>query len=368
MRDPYWDIVKGLGIIAVVAAHAHLYSMQFNWFHLEVFFFVSGFLLNPKKCTDYGNFSLHKLKTLWKPFVMYNIVFFALNDFFMTINWIVTEDTVDDWIAAHPDYIYNKAVKTFTMMSVWISIREFPLHIIDVIFKGVPAVMCGATWFMAPFFVNLLLFGYLVKITYNKSAWQLPALLLLFFASGVAIINHSQDLPLYSDMAMFLLPITAAGFYLKKFCSEKNIHVAEIFSARPAIGGSIAALTVFALLEHEQKFIALAGYKMGNWLIFNVAAFAGIFLTMFAARIILMSNLYTKIFAYIGKRSFHIMALHFVGFKILTSLYVFFYNGNPVIRSVTTLPEVYGYYYTIFGIGIPLIFCEVYSKMKRRFL
>ena len=87
MRDSYLDILKGLGIIFVVMAHVNIFRQEINWFHLELFFFVSGFLLNPKKCTDYGEFFLHKLKTLWKPFVMYNAVFFLLHDFFISINY-----------------------------------------------------------------------------------------------------------------------------------------------------------------------------------------------------------------------------------------------------------------------------------------
>lgn len=219
MRDLYWDILKGLGIVAVVMGHAGIFTMEVNWFHLELFFFVSGFLFKAEKCLDYGNFFCHKLKTLWKPFVMYNVIFFVLHDFFIFINWI------------------NTSPKEGVMVADWISLHGFPYLISQVIFTGLPETMCLPTWFMAPFFVNLLWFAYLVKVTYNKSAWQLPVLLSLFFVVGVVLVNYSPKLTMYSDMAMFLLPITAAGFYLKKFCSEKNIKVAEIFSTRIVAGG-----------------------------------------------------------------------------------------------------------------------------------
>ncbi len=62
MRDLYWDILKGLGIVAVVMGHAGIFTMEVNWFHLELFFFVSGFLFKAEKCLDYGNFFCHKLK------------------------------------------------------------------------------------------------------------------------------------------------------------------------------------------------------------------------------------------------------------------------------------------------------------------
>lgn len=219
MRDPYWDILKGLGIIFVVMGHASILTREVNWFHLELFFFVSGFFLNPKKCTDYGEFFLHKLKTLWKPFVLYNVVFFVLHDFFICINWITTSPKVG------------------AMVADWIALQALPYLFLNVIFTGLPETMCLPTWFIDPFFINILLFAYLVKVTCNKPSWQLPVLLTVFFVVGVVLINYSPRLPMYFDMAMFLLPITAAGFYLKKFCSEKNIKVSEVFSTRIAAGG-----------------------------------------------------------------------------------------------------------------------------------
>lgn len=221
MRDSYWDILKGLGIIFVVMAHANIFAREINWFHLELFFFVSGFLLNPKKCMDYGEFFLHKLKTLWKTFVMYNAVFFLLHDFFISINWITTSVTDKPNVTA----------------AAWIHFYQLPSLIIQVISTGLPETMCLPTWFIVPFFINLLLFAYSVKITYNKPAWQLPVLLTAFFISGFLYLIYSPRLPMYVDMAMGLLPITAAGFYLKKICTAKNIKVTEIFSTRIAAGG-----------------------------------------------------------------------------------------------------------------------------------
>ena len=66
----------------------------------------------------------------------------------------------------------------------------------------------------------------------------------------------------------------------------------------------IISPAIFGFLEYIHLFIALAGYHMGNWIIFLSAAFSGIYLTMILARIILLSDLLTKIFAFIGRKKF----------------------------------------------------------------
>ena len=351
MRDPYWDIVKGLGIIAVVTAHAELLAMEINWFHLELFFFVSGFLLNAEKCMDYQTFFLHKLNTLWKPFVFYNIIFFVLHDFFICINWIATEN-------------FNGII----MLSQWIKLYDLPKHIAASIFKGNTDIMCGPTWFMAPFLSNILLFGFLVKVAYKKSVYYLPLSIILLFIVGTAIVKHSPGMKMYIDMAMMLLPITAAGFYLKEFSKKKKLHVTEIFPKRTYIGILIISLAVLGFLEYKQTVLYLSGYGMGNWFTFLVAAFSGIFMTLFVAKFALYIDLVKKVLAFIGKESFHIMALHFVGFKVLTTLYVIFLGLDFHLMAYYHLTQVPSYIYIIFGIGIPLLLRKAYNLIKRRLI
>lgn len=245
MRDAYWDIVKGLGIVAVVAAHASILAREFNWFHLEIFFFVSGFLFSAKKCLDYKTFFLHKLKTLWKPFVMYNALFFVLHDFFIKIHWISTE----------------KIDNANLMVSSWINLYELPKKIVATILSGNVDAMCGATWFMAPFTVNVLLFGFLVNVSNGKSKYFLPVLVLVLFVLGVVIVKHNPGMVFYTDMAMMLLLITAAGFYLKNFCVDhKGLHVSELISVRNNYFVPVAViltLSVIAVYFFETNGVSL---------------------------------------------------------------------------------------------------------------
>lgn len=355
MRDDFWDIVKGLGIIAVVTAHATIFSIELNRFHLPLFFFVSGFLFSAKKCLDYGNFFLHKFKTLWKPFVLYNALFFVLQNFFISIHWISSENILG------------------TMISQHISFYEVLKQIVSVFFIGNINIMCGATWFMAPFAVNILLFGLLVKISNERHKYLLPFLILLFFVIGTAVIKHSPGMYLYTDMAMMLLPITAAGFYLKKFCvAHNNVSVSEIISFHNKKFAMVEAIifvisaAVFYYLETNKIVIGLAGYGMGNWFLFISAALAGTFFTVLAAKIISSVNVLKKIFAFIGRESFHIMALHFIGFKILSSIYVLTGGQDYNLMAFYILPEIPLFLYVVFGIGISLLLRKIFQQTLMR--
>ena len=354
MRDAYWDIVKGIGIIAVVVAHANILVMEINWFHLELFFFVSGFLFSEKKCLEYGNFFLHKLKTLWKPFVMYNALFFILHNFFINIHWITNDVNLQGQIV---------------MFSNYFSVYEIPKQILYSLFNGAVNTMCGATWFMAPFFSNILIFALIVKFSYGKPKFTLSLMILIVFILGIAMVKHSAGTVMYVDMAMTLLPITAAGFYLKNFCRKQNANFSDlIFKYKLPLLISVALPTVsFYFLEKNKIIIGLGGYGMKDWFPFLIGAFSGICFTLILAKLINSFELLGKIVAFIGEKSFHIMALHFIGFKFLTSIYVIFNGEDFSLMSRYTLPEINETFYVIFGVIVPLILMKIYQQIIKRF-
>ena len=79
-----FSIMKGLGIIFVVAGHT-AYSPVHNFvylFHLAVFYFVAGYFFKDKYIDDKLLFVWKKIKSLWFPLVGYGIVFMLLHNLF----------------------------------------------------------------------------------------------------------------------------------------------------------------------------------------------------------------------------------------------------------------------------------------------
>lgn len=84
----HWiDILKGLGIFLVILGHTIKNNDLYLWiysFHMPLFFFISGYLMNPQtKLVCYKSFVWKKAKSLLLPFVFFRI--------FLVIYWFFIE-------------------------------------------------------------------------------------------------------------------------------------------------------------------------------------------------------------------------------------------------------------------------------------
>ncbi|MBB5336885.1 acyltransferase family protein [Pectinatus brassicae] len=85
MRDKYWDIIKALGIIAVVLGHIGILGYFVSLYHLVLFFFVAGYFYNEKYSTNLFNFFAKKLERLWWPTFKYTCFFTIFHNVFWTL-------------------------------------------------------------------------------------------------------------------------------------------------------------------------------------------------------------------------------------------------------------------------------------------
>lgn len=81
------------------------------------------------------------------------------------------------------------------------------------------------------------------------------------------------------------------------------------------------------------------------------------------------NNIIGKIYAFIGEKSFYIMGLHFVGFK-LCSLFLTTITGTPFETWYLTTPNlgtnyVHVFIYFSFGILFPLIVALILKQLKK---
>lgn len=79
------DILKGICIILMVIGHSgapQWLKEGIYMFHMPCFFIISGYLFNEKYLYDIKNFLSRKVQTLWKPFVIWTLIFLALHNIF----------------------------------------------------------------------------------------------------------------------------------------------------------------------------------------------------------------------------------------------------------------------------------------------
>ena len=90
-RDDNFDIMKGIGIIAVVACHCDCWFGYFTAFHLPIFMFICGYF-HPMKDAD-------SISDLWKilkkryvqlgiPLLIFSVIFILLQPLFVYFHWL----------------------------------------------------------------------------------------------------------------------------------------------------------------------------------------------------------------------------------------------------------------------------------------
>ena len=108
------------------------------------------------------------------------------------------------------------------------------------------------------------------------------------------------------------------------------------------------------------------GYEYKDILQLLVAAPAVLYIIMYIGKHI-EANVVGKAIAYVGKDSFYVMALHFVGFKFCTLALQGIGYGGANLYDLT--PGVGGnnlllFLYVIFGVGFPLFFMWGFRQIK----
>ena len=134
-RSFYWDIVKGLGIIAIVLGHSGYFAGAFVYlFHLALFFFITGYFYNEAKYGDdpFAYFGA-RLSGAWPRYFFYAAVFVLLHNFFV----------------GHGLYAGQPAYNHTMMLSAILSGISF----------SCPEQIQGALWFVPVWLVSSALFG-----------------------------------------------------------------------------------------------------------------------------------------------------------------------------------------------------------------
>lgn len=152
-RDQELDIIKGIGIILMVLGHSGFPFTHFIYlFHMALFFMVSGYLWDYKKCLSiktYIQFVKRKMKTLYLPYVIANYIFTLLNNSFLKMGIYTNNPELFKWVPANYGYELN------TMLSY----KDTLSHLVKVTCFFGDTQMGGAMWFLRTLFLVSILYG-----------------------------------------------------------------------------------------------------------------------------------------------------------------------------------------------------------------
>lgn len=346
------DIAKGISIIAIVLGHINFLYPTWKFvnttdlfiylWHVSVFFLLAGFFIKEEQLIQSKLWFKKKFSSLYLKILYFYVPAVLLHNVLIKIGWYSLEST-------------DPVINTYSMM-------DFAKQTVLAICLGGREPIVGAMWFVYVLFMALIGLSIvswaIKKIAKNDRQYEwmrFIALLTMCMIAGILSNKYGLTIRRFSNTFTAMLLICVGKIMYQKIKLSFN-------NGYLAIVCGLVAFEVACMLGG----VALNGNEYKDILQLIVAAPAVLYIIMYIGKHI-ETNVVGKVIAYVGKESFYVMALHFVGFKICTlALQSIGYRGAS-LSDLT--PGVGGnifllLLYAFFGVGFPLLFMWGFRRVK----
>lgn len=210
------DSMKGLLIILVVLGHTYnkITTNFIYLFHVGLFFVLSGYCFNPKYTESIASlWELFKkrIKGLWIPYVVYNFIFLVLQNIWLKIGFL----TSDEAYFSYEPYLKDGyclpisiigAIKAFIKSLFFMNSRPF----------------AGGLWFLGGLFYATILYALLQFILRKIKIEKFHIIFsIIFLIAGWLIVKfgYVQKIPLLKQIAVILISevLFSIGTYTREY-------------------------------------------------------------------------------------------------------------------------------------------------------
>ena len=331
-RIEYIDIMRGLGIIAVVAGHCNLAVKFVYLFHIPLFMFICGMLNHHDSAQTAGELIKRIRHDIWKryvPFVTVEIIFLAFHNIFYSLHWLPNEYNGSDYI--------NMLIRIVTM--------------------GGGESLAGALWFVIVLFEVTVGFEFLLLL--KKFFPEKFSIILLIIGIISLFIGYNFQMPRLLDRSALLL-----FYYIAGYLFSRHLTVWVEWSKKIPVLAMFLAILIFA------SFYPVS-YCSGN-IIFSVfCACSGIMFSLGLSNLLSRCQIVKQLLKRYGNCSFYIMAYHFAGAKIVLSILallkiVSITDFNTLLPPANT-PLWLCILLCLAGLEISCIICYFWKKVYGKF-
>lgn len=293
-RNTMIDIFKAIAIISVVVGHTPMPRSVIVFvysYHLCAFFFASGFTFKKEYVSDreraQGYIGRLVLKNI-ALFIGYSILFIGAHNAFVHMGIL-------------SDATYSiKNVLSGILLSVSMYYTE---------------PFLGAFWFVPVMIAALIIFVLSIQLAHNIADGPITEVILMAVYVATALISYKNEVRVqyFLQVALLALPVIFAGYLVKEY-----YKIIEQYIVVPV--GIIAGCLIMGILTATGEEISLGSNKIISLGWFYPVTFLGLYYCLSLAKWIDRGPL-KRLFVFIGKNTYHIMALHFLGFKLMDFCY-----------------------------------------------
>ncbi|MFD5022790.1 acyltransferase family protein [Paenibacillus sp. NPDC058367] len=311
-RKPWLDIAKGIGITSVVVGHSgHPIAQYLFWFHMPLFFIISGFLFKPlNDWKEIKIWSEKKAQQLLIPYLSFGVIISV---------FLFFED---------------------------LSIVKFFKNIIKLGYGGEElSGAYGVFWFVTCLFLTKIFFAFMQLAIKNKIA-QLSLIILSYFLAHLIAwspVLSNFKTPWNFDVVTLSIVFYAIGFFGKEYLQNTITKTGALFL-------SFTSALIIMILEKLKIINYQLDMKANLYnsvvLDFLIPIIFSVFILLFSYKI---STLHKhNVFKYFGVASLTIMYCHI---PINMAIHKFIGNYNAII-------------YILLGIFLPVAIHFILQKFK----
>lgn len=358
-RNVWMDNLKGIAIILMVLGHDGApFTHWIFLFHMAVFYMASGYFWNNKHVATskaYWQYIWNKIKTLYVPFLICNLVFLLLNNFFIDTGIYASSQEYLDLIGSdnvgllHSKFTVFQTIKQFIKICLLLGGTE----------------LGGPTWFFSSLFIALVAFAsirfVLIRI-FKKESYVLEVEIVISIASLFVAWNISAERMtfLMFNRLFAAYPLLVIGGWLHRLDKVWMCKWWQLFIV------SIISMGVLLILNQFGS-ISMARCKIVNPIYFLSVSIAGWFLLSSVSKLMPLKPLVK-----LGESTRSIVMWHFISMKSVTWAYIMI-AGLPIallgaFPYLQQSPSYLWVIYTIFGVGIPYLFGIIFDIIKDKII
>lgn len=306
-RIDWIDCWKGIGISSVVLGHVIEggFSEYLYWFHMPLFFFISGFLYKDKY--DYKTYFQRKVSSLLVPYFSFLLLYSGLQSFSYVAKAIMSGNILpfNELVSFTLAYLYNQ-IYGGALLANWF----------------------GVFWFVTCLFLTQQIYHLIYK-EFGTNNTLMVSTMLISYGLAMADCWFFNTIKYFwnINVVCMALPFYWLGHLYAKHCLESNQKLAFL-----AVFIFCTAISLHML--GIQPNFSMKGGNYGIVFYSPVVALAGIVLTQNIAKMLSKNRYIFTIMSALGAASMMIMYLHQPIQLTMRDIPIL---ANPLLRIATAL-------------------------------
>lgn len=254
-RDAGIDLVRVLGLIAVVVGHVYatvplVRELTYSW-HMPVFFFLTGYLWNPRR--DLRSEWRARLKSLMLPYLVWVVILFAI----YAVWAAVTPGSIDPGRLG--DALLGGANAGSPFVTLWF---VSALFFVALLFRAVCRLPAAAQWGAAVLGVAAgALFPHALSDSPLAIGMALPCLIFVVAGAAFQSVRHRITRPVLVG-----LPVLGVSVALVLLQAAKPVDLKHLDFGTPVVSVAVAVAISASLLLLAEPAMRQAPARFGRWM------------------------------------------------------------------------------------------------------